>query len=90
MLPRRLTARVRRGDAGWIAEAPALNALGYGSDPQEALEDLRDSVQQYLEVLRDEAGLAPQVAHHAAYLPLLGAPASSWFASVTVDASDLE
>ncbi len=85
----RLSAVLRPSEQGWIARAPALKALGYGPSPEEALEDLGDSVEQYLEFLREDApqlGLA--VAHHAAYVQLLDAPRAVWFASV--DAPTLE
>lgn len=87
--PARLSVVLRRAEEGWIARAPALNALGYGSTRDDALEDLRESVAQYLEFLRDDGPrLAPAVAHHASYVQLLDAPRAVWFASV--DAAALE
>lgn len=93
--PARLSVLVRPSEGGWIALAPLLNALGYGSSQQEALDDLGDSVEQYLEFLReDQPRLAPAVAHHATYIPLLDAPRAVWWASVDApkptDASTLE
>lgn len=81
--PRRLSATLRPTEQGWVARAAALNALGYGSTHAEALDDLADSIEQYLEFLRDDAPrLAPAVAHHATYVQLLRAPRAVWFASV--------
>ncbi len=93
--PARLSVIVRPSEGGWIAIAPALNALGYGAFQQDALEDLGDSVEQYLEFLREDAPrLALAVAHHAMYIPLLDAPRVVWWASVDAptptDASPLE
>lgn len=86
-----LTAIVRRTERGWVATAPALNALGYGGESRDAVEDLLNSVEQYLDFLRHEAPeLAPTVAHHADYLGLLDTPRSVWLAAVSVDASPLE
>ena len=79
----RLTISVRPSDEGWIARAPQLNAIGYGATPDDALDDLRDAIEQYLEFLRDdEPQLAPAVAHHATYVQLLDAPRAVWFASI--------
>lgn len=79
----RLSVIVRASEQGWIARAHSLNALGYGTSQRAALDDLYDSVEQYLEFLRDDAPfLAPAVAHHAAYVQLLDAPRAVWFASV--------
>ena len=90
---KRLTALLSRGEQGYIAEAPEVNGLGYGADPLAALADLQEGVQQYLEVLREGAELAPDVERHAAFLPLLNVPRGSWFAAVRLapeDAADLE
>lgn len=85
----RLTAALRPTETGWVARAPALDALGYGSSREDALDDLRDAIEQYLEFLREDAPrLAPAVAHHAVYVQLLDAPRAVWFASV--DAAALE
>ncbi len=85
----RLAAVLRPSEAGWIARAPALGALGHGSTREDALEDLRDAIEQYLEFLREDAPrLAPAVAHHAVYVQLLDVPRAVWFASV--DAATLE
>jgi hypothetical protein len=79
----RLSVLLRRGDEGWIARAPALNALGYGQTYAEAMVDLADSIEQYLEFLReDKPRLAPAIAHHQLYVGLLDAPRAVWFASV--------
>ena len=90
--PWRLVAAVRRTDHGWIATAAELNALGYGATQQEAVDELLIAVEQYLEFLRDdEPRLAPAVAHHANYVPLLHAPRGTWLAAVIeVDASAVE
>ena len=94
-LRRRLAVVVLKGDAGWIAKAPVLNALGYAATPVQALDDLCDSVEQYLEYLREDAPhLAATAVHHAEYIGLLDAPRGQWFASVVItepaDASALE
>lgn len=94
--PLRLRAIMHRADAGFIGEVPELAVLGYGEDPRAALDDLRDAVRDYLAIVKDdERGLAPPVAHHAAYLPLLDVPEESWFAAVEMtvrpgDAPDVE
>lgn len=89
--PWRLSAVVRRTERGWIATSGVLNALGYGETPETAVEDLLDSVEQYLEFIRDdEPALAPAIAHHSEYVALLGMPRGTWLASVTVDAPAVE
>jgi hypothetical protein len=89
--PWRLAAAVRRTERGWVASAWALNALGYGESPELAIEDLLDSIEQYLEFLRNDAPpLAPPVAHHASYVRLLDVPRGTWLASVVVDAAAVE
>jgi predicted RNase H-like HicB family nuclease len=79
---RRLQAVLSRGDEGYIAEAPELESLGYGASPLDALADLQESVEQYLEVLSEGGELAPRVRNHADFLHLLEVPRESWFASV--------
>lgn len=81
--PTRLMVLLRSTESGLVARAPELNALGYGSTWEAALEDLADSIQQYLEFLRGIPQLAPSVAHHAAYTVLLDVPRGVWFASVS-------
>ena len=89
--PIRLLAIVRPTEHGYIAHAAVLNALGYGDTPGSALDDLADSIRQYLEFIRDdEPQLAASVAHHARYVSLLEMPRGSWFAWVRLDASPLE
>ena len=77
-----------------VRTAPEPDGRGYGESPLDALSDLQASVEQYLEVLRDGAELAPRVRHHADFLPLLDVPRGSWFAAVrppgAEDAPDLE
>lgn len=91
---RRLQAVLSLGDEGYIAEAPELESLGYGASPMEALADLQDNVEQYLEVLGEGAELAPRVSGHAEFVHLLDVPRASWFASVRQpiagDAAELE
>jgi predicted RNase H-like HicB family nuclease len=87
----RLRAVLRRSEEGWIARAPELDALGHGETWESALENLRDSVEQYLEFIRDDQPrLAPAIAHHAAFVGLLDTPWESWFVSVSVNAAALE
>jgi predicted RNase H-like HicB family nuclease len=87
----RLSALVRPGEAGWIAEAPDLDGLGHGATVRAALEDLAESIEQYLEYLRDDSPeLAPAIAHHRAYVELLDTPHELWFGFVSVDAPALE
>jgi predicted RNase H-like HicB family nuclease len=87
----RLRALLRRGEAGWIAHAPELDALGHGETPQAALTNLQDSVEQYLEFLRDDKpALAPEISRHAAFVVLLSVPPGLWFASVSIDAPTVE
>jgi predicted RNase H-like HicB family nuclease len=87
----RLSALVRPGETGWIAEAPDVDGLGHGATVQAALEDLTESVEQYLEYLRDDRPeLAPAIGHHRAYVELLDTPRELWFAFVSVDAPALE
>lgn len=88
----RVSAVVRRSERGWIASAHDLNALGYGDSGSAALNDLAESIKQYLEFLRDdEPDLAPAISHHADYVGLLDTPQRSWFASVSVvDAPTVE
>jgi hypothetical protein len=82
----RLSAVLRRGDRGWIARAPDLDGLGYGDSEVAALDDLAESIRQYLEFLRDDQpDLAPAIAHHAGYVGLLDTPQWSWFISVSVE-----
>ena len=89
--PWRLSAAVRRTERGWVATAATLGSLGYGEAPEDAVADLLDAVGQYLEFLRDDApALAPAVAHHANYVPLLDVPRGTWLASVDVDATEVE
>ncbi len=89
--PVRLSAVLRRSERGWVARAAVLAAVGYGLSREAALDDLRDSIEQYLEFLRDDRPqLAVSVAHHGAFVSLLDVPRDSWFASVSLDASPLE
>jgi hypothetical protein len=89
--PHRLMAVVRPTESGYVASVAMLNALGYGTSPEAALDDLAESVRQYLEFIRaDKPTLAPSVAHHADFIPLLDAPRGSWFAWVKMDASPVE
>jgi len=86
----RLSAYLRRTDHGYVAVVPTLNGLGYGDTQESALRALGDSIEQYLEFLREDSPrLAPSLAHHAAYVALLDVPRGAWLASVT-DASTLE
>lgn len=87
----RLRVVLRRSEHGWIALAPELDTLGHGETWEEALECLHDSVEQYLEFLRDDRPmLAPAIAHHAIFVGLLDTPPELWFGSVSVNASALE
>jgi predicted RNase H-like HicB family nuclease len=87
----RLSAVVRQGEAVWTATAPDINGLGCGDTWEEALEDLRESVEEYLEYIRDDRPeLAPDIAHHVSFLELLKTPPALWFASVSVYATALE
>jgi predicted RNase H-like HicB family nuclease len=87
----RLSAVVEQGAETWTARVPELNGLGYGETSEQALEMLRESLEQYLEYLRDEKpDLAPEIAHHAAFIHLLKTPPMLWFASVSVHAAPLE
>lgn len=91
LAPARLTAVITETDEGNLARCPELESLGYGASPEEALADLVEATREYLTVLSEERPkFAPQVAHHARYVRLLDAPAGSWFASVAVDAPDVE
>lgn len=96
MPPLRLRALVSRTDDGFIAEVAELGVFGYGAHLSDALDDLRDAVRDYLTIVRDGGmQLAPSVAHHAEYVPLLDSPEESWLAAVDVaapgnDAADLE
>jgi predicted RNase H-like HicB family nuclease len=94
MPPLRLRAILRRTDEGFVAEVPELRVLGYGEHADEAVDDLRDAVKDYLTIVRDSGGrLAPSVAHHAEYVALLDAPEESWFAAVVAHseyAADVE
>jgi hypothetical protein len=93
--PLRLSPVVAPTDDGFVAEVPELGVLGYGSHLDDALDELRDAVRDYLTIVRDSgANLAPAVAHHAAYLPLLDVPEESWLAAVALmprrtDAADV-
>lgn len=79
----RLSVVLHRSEHGWIASEAGLNALGYGESQADAINDLCDSVEQYLRFLReDKPGLAEEVAHHTAYVQLLDAPRAVWVASV--------
>ncbi|HEX3391319.1 MAG TPA: type II toxin-antitoxin system HicB family antitoxin [Solirubrobacteraceae bacterium] len=87
----RLRGVLRRSEQGWIALAPELGALGHGDTWEEALEQLRDAVEQYLEFLRDDRPtLASAIAHHAMFVGLLDTPPDLWFGSVSVNAAALE
>jgi hypothetical protein len=88
----RVMATLRPTEQGYVARSADLNALGYGESPLGALDDLADSIQQYLEFIRDDRPrLAPAISHHADYLPLLGVPRGSWFAWVSMsDAAAVE
>jgi hypothetical protein len=95
--PLRLRAVVVPTEEGFVAEAPALNAVGYGADVQSALTDLVDAVRDYLLVLHEkQPKLAPHLAHHAGYVQLLSVPDDSWFAAVELrtgesnDAAEVE
>jgi predicted RNase H-like HicB family nuclease len=91
-ISKRLSAVLRRSEDGWIARAPDLNALGHGDSAEAALDDLAESIGQYLEFLRDDRPeLAPAIAHHGGYISLLQVPQGTWFASVDIaDASTVE
>jgi hypothetical protein len=81
---------LRRGEKGWVAAAPELQALGHGETPEAAAADLLDRVEDYLEYLRDDKPpLAAAIAHHAPFVELLHSPRALWFASVSFDASTL-
>jgi hypothetical protein len=83
--PARLTAIIEATEDGFAATCPELESLGYGRLPQEALTDLIDATRDYLTMLaEDRPPLAPRIASHALYVPLLGVPDASWFAAVTV------
>jgi hypothetical protein len=87
----RLSATVRRSENGWIAQVQDLGELGYGATWKSALDSLCDSVEQYLDFLRDdEPKLAPEVAHHTDYVGLLDVPRALWFASVEINAPTVE
>jgi predicted RNase H-like HicB family nuclease len=87
----RLSAVVRMGEEVWVASAPEVNGLGHGETWESALKDLRESVEEYLEYLRDgRPELAPDIAHHVSFLELLETPPALWFASVSVHAPALE
>jgi predicted RNase H-like HicB family nuclease len=86
----RLRIGLRQSEQGWIASAPELNALGDGDTAEAAMESLGDSIEQYLEYVRDDKPqLAPAIAHHAAFVALLHVPRALWFASVSFDAAAL-
>lgn len=86
-----LVAIVTPSEEGWIAQAPALKALGHGDTPESALDSLRDALEQYVEFIRDDKPrLAPDIAWHKIYVRLLDLPRQAWFASVTVDAPAVE
>jgi hypothetical protein len=87
----RLSVVMRRSEDGWIARAPELDALGYGETMLGAVQNLVDEAAEYLEYLHDdEPEMAPDIAHHLDYLPLLKVPRMSWFGSVSFpDASSL-
>jgi predicted RNase H-like HicB family nuclease len=87
----RLSATVRRSESGWIARVTDLDEIGHGATWKSALDNLRDSVEQYLEFLRDDKPkLAPVIAHHTDYIELLDTPRDLWFASVEIDAPTVE
>lgn len=87
----RLSAKVRRSENGWIAQAADVDEIGHGATWKAALDNLRDCVEQYLEFLRDDAPkLASDISHHADYIALLDTPRDLWFASVEIDASPVE
>jgi predicted RNase H-like HicB family nuclease len=87
----RLSVTLRPSEAGWIARAPELGALGHGETRDGALDDLRDAITQYLEFIRDDKPtLAPDIAHHAPFVQLLDTPPELWFASVELHAATLE
>jgi predicted RNase H-like HicB family nuclease len=86
-----LSVILRRSEHGWVALAHELDELGHGETLAEALASLHDSVEQYLEFLRDDQpALAPAIAQHAMFVGLLDTPPELWFGSVSVDASALE
>lgn len=88
---RRMSVVIRPGDSGWIACVAELDELGYGLSYVDALDDLTDAVEGYLEFLRDDRPrLADHVAHHAEYVELLDMPRELWFASVEIDATPME
>jgi len=83
MAPARLTAVISETDEGFVAESPEVGSLGYGQDPESAFADLQDAVRDHLTILAEkQPPLAPSVAHHARYLPLLTTPKASWFAAI--------
>lgn len=87
----RLSAKIMRSESGWIAQAAGVGEIGYGATWKVALDDLCDSVEQYLEFLRDDKPkLAPEIGHHADYIDLLDTPRELWFASVEIDAPAVE
>lgn len=89
--PSRLNGVVQATERGWVAIASEVGALGYGESVPEAVEDLLDAIEQYLEFLREERPeLAPEVANHADYVSLLGTPRGLWLASVKVNATPVE
>lgn len=84
LAPQRLTALIERTEQGFVATCPQLDSLGYGPEPESALTDLMEATREYLSLLaEDHPPLAPRIASHALYVPLLATSQASWFAAVT-------
>jgi len=80
----RLIATIVPTDEGFVARCRELGSLGYGPDPQAALDDLIEATSEYLTFLsEDKPPLAPEIAHHSIYVALLGVPVAAWFVAIS-------